>query len=327
MTDLAAGPIERWAGADARTFARNDLRTSAVIERFVGGLAAVMRAAGYEQLDAPGRDTNVVLHAVDADAPRPYGRRAAPTFVIAVAELPAPPDDLLRTGYPLLVRCLANLCVLVSDTPDGLAVRFVTLEQGSYGVGPGLSDDELLARVFTRIEPLASSRLVIANEFVPDLPQHLWNGDEQTAEMLHAGRKLDALELLPAPFPIEDILGPRELRQVQLLYGIGGLSYGNVSTRYRGDDIGGVPDSDGPVFWMSASASTSPTCARSANTSCSSGATTLIATRWCSASLRTSTRGACRSTRSSTGRSTGSTATSARSSMSTAGSTGLARPR
>lgn len=253
MTDLAAGPIERWAGADARTFARNDLRTSAVIERFVGGLAAVMRAAGYEQLDAPGRDTNVVLHAVDADAPRPYRRRAAPTFVIAIAELPAPPDDLLRTGYPLLVRALANLCVMVSDTPDGLAVRFVTLEQGSYGVGPGLSDDELLARVFTRIEPLASSRLVIANEFVPDLPQHLWNGDEQTREMLHAGRKLDALELLPAPFPIEDILGPRELRQVQLLYGIGGLSYGNVSTRYRGDDIGGVLDADGPVFWMNAS--------------------------------------------------------------------------
>ena len=47
-----------------------------------------------------------------------------------------PPDDLLRTGYPLLVRGLANLCVMVSDTPDGLAVRFVTLEQGSNGVGP-----------------------------------------------------------------------------------------------------------------------------------------------------------------------------------------------
>ena len=28
-------------------------------------------------------------------------------------------DELRRTGYPFLVRCLANLSVLVSDTPDG----------------------------------------------------------------------------------------------------------------------------------------------------------------------------------------------------------------
>ncbi len=71
--------------------------------------------------------------------------------------------------------------------------------------------------------------------------------------MLRAGRALDALDLLPAPFPIEEILGPRDLRHVQLLYGIGGLSYGNVSARYRGNDLAGVPDPDDPVYWMSAS--------------------------------------------------------------------------
>jgi len=71
--------------------------------------------------------------------------------------------------------------------------------------------------------------------------------------MLRAGRSLDTLDLLPAPFPIEDILEKRELRHVELLYGIGGLSYGNVSARYHGDDLHGVPDPDGPVYWMSAS--------------------------------------------------------------------------
>ncbi len=40
---------------------------------------------------------------------------------------------------------------------------------------------------------------------------------------------------------------------MQLLYGIGGLSYGNVSVRYQRDDLHGVPDPDGPVYWMSAS--------------------------------------------------------------------------
>ena len=129
----------------------------------------------------------------------------------------------------------------------------MTLEQGTYGVGPGLDDDELIADVFRRIEPLASSRLVIANDFVTDLPEALWDGDEATRQMLRAGRALDALDLLPAPFPLEEILPPRDLRQVELLYGIGGLSYGNVSARYTGGDLPAVPDPDGPVYWMSAS--------------------------------------------------------------------------
>jgi ribulose-5-phosphate 4-epimerase/fuculose-1-phosphate aldolase len=253
MTELAAQAILARTADQARTFARSDLVRSPTLERFVGGLTRLMADHGYRALDEPGPDTQVVLHSIDADAARPYRRKAAPTFVIAIAELPAPPDDLLRTGYPLLVRGLANLCVMVSATRDGLAVRFVTLEQGTYGVGPGLRDDELVRRVFERIEPLASSQLVIANEFVEDLPEHLWNGDAQTHQMLDAGRALDALDLLPAPFPIEEILGPRDLRHVQLLYGIGGLSYGNVSARYRGDDLAGIPDPDGPVYWMSAS--------------------------------------------------------------------------
>ena len=42
----------------------------------------------------PGPDTNVVLHVVDADAPKSYRRKAAPTFVIAIAEVPEPPDDM-----------------------------------------------------------------------------------------------------------------------------------------------------------------------------------------------------------------------------------------
>jgi ribulose-5-phosphate 4-epimerase/fuculose-1-phosphate aldolase len=196
------------------------------------------------------------LHVLDANDPKPYRRKEAPTFVIAIGELPEPPadlDTLLRVGYPLLVRGLANLSVMVSDTSDGLAVRFVTLEQGTYGVGPGLDDDELVRRVFARIEPLASSRLVIANDFVPDLPEHLWDGDDETRQMLRAGRALDELDLLPAPFPLEEILPPRDLRHVMLLFGIGGLSYGNASIRYRGKGISGVPDADGPVYWMSAS--------------------------------------------------------------------------
>jgi ribulose-5-phosphate 4-epimerase/fuculose-1-phosphate aldolase len=243
MTDVMAA---------TQTFSRNALVDDPVLRRFVDGLERVLRGDGYQPVPA-GTESRVVLHLVDAKEPKPFRRKNAPTFVVAIARVPQPPDDLLRTGYPILVRALANLCVLVSDTPEGLAVRFVTLEQGTYGVGPGLDDVDVCAEACRRLEPLASSRLVIANEFVPDLPPALWDGDDSTRQMLRAGRALDGLDLLPAPFPLEEILPPQDLRHVKLLYGIGGLSYGNCSARYLGDEVRGTPDPDGPVFWMSAS--------------------------------------------------------------------------
>jgi len=256
VTDLAAAAILARAGSEQRTFASSGADDAPLLSRFVELLSHALTGAGYVPLAEPGPDTNVVLHPIDAAAPRPYRRKNAPTFVVAIAEItdePTTRDGLLTTGYPLLVRALANLCVMVSGTPTGMSVRFVTLEQGTYGVGPGLDDAELVRDVFARIEPLVSSQLVIANDLVPDLPDALWQGDEQTVQMLEAGRRLDALDLLPAPMPLERILAPRELRHVQLLYGIGGLSYGNISARYRGIDQRGVPDPEGPVYWMSAS--------------------------------------------------------------------------
>ncbi len=237
---------------ERRTVARSNQPADAVLLRFVDGVQRALERDGYESLAEPGPDVNVVLHPVDVEAARPYRRKAAPTFVIAIAALPAPAEEPLRVGYPLLVRALANLCVLVSPSTRGYTVQFVTLEQGRYTVGPGLADDDLFDAVRERVEPLASSRLVITNRFLTDLPEAEWDGDEQTRGMLAAGRHLDALDLLPAPFPIEEILSPRDLRHVKLLYGIGGLSYGNLSTRYRGT-LRGLPDLDGPVFWMSAS--------------------------------------------------------------------------
>lgn len=252
MLGMEPGAATRRSSEHVPTFACSSQPAHPAVARFVDCLEAHMRDAGYTSVPLPAPDVRVVLHPVDIDDPKSYRRKAAPTFVIAIAGLDAPADDVLRTGYPVLVRALANLCVLVSDRGDGLAVQFVTLEQGRYSVGPGLTDAQCVAQAFRRIEPLASSRLVIANRFVDDLPETLENGDERTAQMLGAGRRLDALDLLPAPFPLEEILPPRDLRHVKLLYGIGGLSYGNVSTRYLGP-LPGVPDADGPVFWMSAS--------------------------------------------------------------------------
>ncbi len=230
-----------------RTFARNGRPETPTVAWLVDGLTARLAAAGYEAREEPGPDVQVVLHAVDGQAPRPYRRKNAPTFVVAIVSVPASVTDVLRAGYPVLVRALANLAVLVSE--DGAAAHFVTLEQGTYTVEHDGDDAAFFAAVLERVEPLASSRLVIANEFRPDLEPELWSGDRETAQLTRAGERLAELDLLPSVFPIEEILSERELRHVKLLYGIGGLSYGNLSARRRPPADSGL----GPEFWMSAS--------------------------------------------------------------------------
>jgi ribulose-5-phosphate 4-epimerase/fuculose-1-phosphate aldolase len=236
-------------GVVPRTFAWSGHPSGERMRWFADGLRTAMLDQGYTEVGQAGPEVAVVLHFLDPDAARPYRRKNAPTFVVALAELPTTPSDVLRTGYPLLVRGLANLCVMVSADPEGSIAQFVTLEQGTYAIDTGQGDDQFFFKtVFSRIEPLATSRLVIGNEFKPDLPKEVWDGDQVTRQITRAGERLSALDLLPAAFPIEEILSPRDLRHVKLLYGIGGLSYGNVSARR-------VPSPGEPEtqFWMSAS--------------------------------------------------------------------------
>jgi len=140
---------------------------------------------------------------------------------------------VLKTSYPMLVRTLANVVVL--HVP-GQGVWFTTMERGTYEI----SDDP--AEVFERLAPLAKSKLVIDNEFVSDLEPDLWDGDEVTADIGLAGKRMQDLDLLPAPFPVHEYLDERDLRHVMRLYQVGGLSYGNLSAR-----------KDETRFWMSAS--------------------------------------------------------------------------
>jgi ribulose-5-phosphate 4-epimerase/fuculose-1-phosphate aldolase len=249
MTETFGIGLVDGAGVVPRTFAWSGEASGDRLRWFAAGLRSAMLDQGYTEVEQAGPEVAVVLHFVDPAAARPYRRKNAPTFVVVLAELDSPPDDVLRTGYPLLVRGLANLCVMVSPDGDGHIADFVTLEQGTYAVDTSAGDDEFFFKtVFSRVEPLATSRLVIGNEFTPDLPPELCQGDDITRQITRAGERLGALDLLPAAFPIEEILSARDLRHVKLLYGIGGLSYGNVSARRTP----GPGESD-TQYWMSAS--------------------------------------------------------------------------
>ncbi|MDR7418723.1 MAG: class II aldolase/adducin family protein [Armatimonadota bacterium] len=222
------------------TFACSGHARTARQRWFINRLAGVLRARGLEET-SPDLAPRIVLHLADRETPRAFRRRAQATFVVAVVEGPPPEGMVLPALYPLLVRTLANMLIYVVTDAAPSRAYVVTLEQG-YFVIEDAEDDAFFTQLFDRLYPLASAQLVINNEFHADLEPELWGGDELTAALADAGRRLDALNLLPAPFPIDEILGPRDMAHVRRLFGIGGLSYGNLSVR-----------KDARRFWMSAS--------------------------------------------------------------------------
>jgi ribulose-5-phosphate 4-epimerase/fuculose-1-phosphate aldolase len=206
--------------------------TSPEQDAFVRALAGEFVRHGFipvEKVD----EADFVLNQFDPERPKAFRRKARGTYSASIYELAEEPGDVLRASYPMLVRTLSNVVLL---RVPGRGVWFTTMEQGTYHVS------ESPAEIYERLAPLATSKLVIDNEWLPDLEPELWDGDEITAEIGVAGRRLEQLDLLPAPFPVHEFLPERDLRHVMRLYSVGGLSYGNLSAR-----------KDARRFWMSAS--------------------------------------------------------------------------
>jgi ribulose-5-phosphate 4-epimerase/fuculose-1-phosphate aldolase len=188
--------------------------------------------------------TRLVFNLCDIDRPRPVHRRGQGTFVATIVEGGDDEREIMKAAYPVLVRSLSNMVIYNTRVNGVLESHFITIEQGHYVVRHTGSEQAFFERIFERIQPLACSHLVINNEFSADLPADLQQGDQQTQQISWAGQQLDRLGLLPAAFPIHDLLSERDLKHVKRLYGIGGLSYGNLSARAL---------HDAGCFWMSAS--------------------------------------------------------------------------
>ena len=223
--------------------------TGGLVGWFLDGVTQRLEARGHPVHRPSGRDAvavdgdvRVILNAIPAGAPQSFRRRSRDIFVVGLAELEDRPDDMLQAGYSLLVRSLSNVFIPMVRDAEGIDAHFITMEQGFHRFVHDGDDGAFFDSVVERLVPLAESRLVIENEFLPDLPPDLWGGDEHTEAIHRAGKRMGELNLLPAPWPIDELLSPDDLRHVMRLFGIGGLSYGNASARHDGDR-----------FWMSAS--------------------------------------------------------------------------
>jgi hypothetical protein len=215
-----------------RRYAVAGTSTSAELSELVRTVAKEFERDGFVPVESVD-DADFVLNMFDAENPKAFRRKARGTYSAAFYELDDAPEDVLKASYPMLVRTLSNV-VLLHVPRQG--TWFTTMEQGTYKVSEDPKD------IYARLAPLAKSKLVIDNEFRPDLEPELWGGDEITREVGEAGKRLDQLDLLPAPFPVHEFLSERDLRHVMRLYQVGGLSYGNLSAR-----------KDETRFWMSAS--------------------------------------------------------------------------
>lgn len=178
----------------------------------------------------------LVLNFITPDEVKLYRRRAQATFVVSLLQAEDTPQDPIKEWYPYLVRSLSNMLLVYIP---GKEAHFLTPDLAHFvePEGEGFS-----RRLFERIHPMASSVLVLKNRFEADLEPELWKGDEYSQALSKAGKKLGEWDLLPAAFPIDKMLPPEDFRHIKRLYGIGGLSYGNLSVR-----------KDKSRFWMSAS--------------------------------------------------------------------------
>ncbi len=197
---------------------------------FLRGLKPVMVARGC-RFDPPSPDAaGLVLNLITGPRPRSFRRQSKAVFVVAIAETSEPPSNILKTGYLLLARAIANVLVFLVGAPTP-RVYFITLEGGCYEIAPDTSDEAFFERVFAELAPLVNSTLIIDNEVVDDLPDAERLADTIPSQIRAAGARLDRMGLLPSPFPLDELLPPDDLRHVRLMFGIGGVSYGNVSAR------------------------------------------------------------------------------------------------
>jgi len=209
-------------------------------DRLAEELISTFAAHGHEVHDEAEPDLEMVLNLTDADQPRPYRRRSRAVYVVTFVAANHLPDNAQRAVYTLLVRSLSNLAIYAIPRNGDADLHFTTLEAGFYHIP---FDPEA---VYRHILPLATSQLIIDNEITPDLPEAYWQGTPITQQIIRYGQELNDLGVLPAPFPIRELLSQRDLRHVYRLYGITGLSYGNLSARES------IPELSPTTFWMTA---------------------------------------------------------------------------
>ena len=149
-----------------------------LVRWFLDGVTQRLEERGYPVHRPNGRDAmhldpevRVILNAVGADDPTSFRRRSKDIFVVGLAELRAAPGRH-AAGRLLAAGALA----LERVHPHGPRPRMAPMRTSSPWSRASTASSTMAtttpssSAVVERLIPLAESRLVIENSFVPDLP-------------------------------------------------------------------------------------------------------------------------------------------------------------
>lgn len=216
-------------------------------DRIADAIVAGLERRGH-RLTSMDDDIDWVLNLTDASMPRAFKRRSRTIFVVSLMALPEPVTDMRSLTYTTLVRTLSNLLLCAVPANGNRAnaadrrpeLYFTTPEVGFYHY-PFDPD-----RACESILPVVGSRLLIENRLNADLPARFEATSPVVEQLKCYGAELDRLGVLPAPFPLRDVLDQDEIDHLFRLFQVKGLSYGNLSAREH------VPELGTCTFWMTA---------------------------------------------------------------------------
>ena len=200
------------------------------------------------QLTYPEDNIKFVLNLTDIEFPQFFRRRSQAIFVFSLVLVEPPVEDLRSICYTTLVHTLSNMVLgLVpgkeSNSP-GTEERYeiyCTTPEGGFYHFPFDVD-----KVYQAIIPIAGAHFAIKNEFYQDLPSGYWEGSPMVEKLKQYAKELDQLGVLPAPFPLREVLSEENIKHLYILFDMKGLSYGNLSAREH------IPGLGNTTFWMTA---------------------------------------------------------------------------
>ncbi len=99
-------------------------------------------------------------------------------------------------------------------------------------------------RVYKSILPIASAHFASENIMTTDLPEQYRQSSPVVDEIKKYAAELNNLGVLPAPFPLRELLPSEDMEHLYRLFGMTGLSYGNMSARET------IPELGSYTYWM-----------------------------------------------------------------------------
>jgi ribulose-5-phosphate 4-epimerase/fuculose-1-phosphate aldolase len=190
---------------------------------------------GHE-ISSPENDIQFVFNLTDVRSPQFFRRRSQAIFVFSIVTLDSPDEDLHSLCYTTLVHTLSNVVLCAVNSK----IYFTTPESGFYHMP---FDPE---GVYQQIIPIAGAHFAMKNKLITDLPPRYWKTSPVVEKIKSFGKELDSLGVLPAPFPLKEILSEESIKHIYDLYEMKGLSYGNLSARES------IPELGETTFWMTA---------------------------------------------------------------------------